>query len=126
MNASLQALFASPKFCSYLAKLNLDRNASGSKQEVLFSLAWLGKVISEEEMADNSNILNEVVTFIGESLAQERLQFDPYIQHDAHEFVNKMLEALQRDILKYADDEKDICKDLFMLISSFLPTTCSR
>jgi len=127
MNATLQALFASPKFCRYLSQLHLDSNTSSSeKKEVLISLAWLGKVIGQEEISESSQKFDDVVTYIGTLLAQERLQFNPKIQHDAHEFVIKMLAELQTDIMKYGGDERDICKDLFKLISSYLPTNCSR
>lgn len=93
---------------------------------VLFSLVWLSQCASQDESMDDSIDLNKVVDYLGIHLAQKRLAFDPEIQHDAHEFVMLMLDALQSDILKYADAQKEIKKDLFMLTSSFLPTTCNR
>jgi ubiquitin C-terminal hydrolase len=130
MNASLQALFASPKFCRYLSRLHLiDPNKSTSeKEEVLASLAWLGKVIGHQEIFsdEDSQNVDAKVNVIGKLLAQERLAFDPKYQHDAHEFVIKFLEELQKDIKENEDDDRDVCNDLFKLVSSYLPTCCPR
>jgi ubiquitin C-terminal hydrolase len=127
MNATLQALFASPKFCRYLSRLHLDPNNSTSeKEEVLTSLAWLAKVIGQEIISEDSQNVDDAVTFIGKLLAQERLEFDPKIQHDAHEYVIKMLEELQKDIMENEEDDRDICNDLFKIVSSYLPTNCPR
>lgn len=125
MNATLQALYASDKFCQYLAGLDLNPQEKPN-QKTLAAVSYLSMFINQDESLDGSIDIDVVVSFIGKSLAQRRLNFDPDIQQDAHEFVVKMLAVLQSDIRKYVYETIDICKDLFLLHSSYLPSFCSR
>lgn len=128
MNATLQAIFASAELCKYLSGLNVTypTDIKNDPRLMLFLLVWLSQCASQDKSLDDSIDLKKVVDYLGIHLAQKRLEFDPDIQHDAHEFVMLMLDALQSDILLYADDQKDIIRDLFMLSTSFLPTFCNR
>lgn len=125
MNATLQGLFASKEFCDYLWKLEIRLPGDEIQLRTLSAIVNLSKWANQGDLGDDLD-MKGILRFFGEAFAEDRLKFDSDTQHDAHEFVEKMLEALQKDVLEYVDDKLDICKDLFMLTSTFLPSICTR
>jgi ubiquitin C-terminal hydrolase len=125
MNATLQALFASNEFCAYLSGLNFPPPGDHITRRTLSAIINLSIWANQGDLDEDLDMI-KTLHFFGKAFAGDRLKFNPDVQHDAHEFVGKMLYALQKDIFDHIDDELDICKDLFVLTSSFLPAICTR
>jgi Ubiquitin carboxyl-terminal hydrolase len=121
MNATLQALLASPVFCRYLSFMSIAHQ----RAQTLRHLTWLGQIMRGERELGSKRAFDQAISFIGDKLA-ETLDLDSDSQQDAHEFMVELLDTLQKDIFECIDDEQDVLEDLFYVTSSFLHTTCSR